>query len=741
MILRFPTALALAISLALPAPRLFAAPIVPASAASAATPPPAPPVGIAPANDATDEVTLNFRDMDINALIEAVSKVTGKNFIVDPRVKARVTVISAKPMTPAKLYDVFLSILQVNGFAAVPMGAVVKIVPEINARSDAGSVNPAVLSGDSDQMVTEVVRLRYVAAAQLLTVLRQIMPQQAALSVAPDSNALVITDRAGNIVRLKKILAQVDQPAIGEVEIIRLKHASADSVVATLKALFGASGGAAGGGAPAPGMPPGAPNMGGNGNFSSLPTFAADERTNSILLGGDALARAKMRAVILNLDTPETQFGNTRVFRLKFANAEDLAKVLQGVVQTNTTKGGGAAAGGAAAATGNRENLFEVTADKSLNALVVTASPTKMQTIESVIQQLDVRRQQVLVEAIIAEVSNGLTKKIGTQFVVGGNNGTVPIGISTFNGLLSSVAGAAGTAAAAGATASTASSLGLGLAQALGDGGNVGIGRFGQGGTDFALLVSALAGDSGNNILSTPSLLTLDNQEASIVVGQNIPIVTGSYAQTGSATSPSNPFQTISREDIGVKLKVTPTISPDGTVRLKIEQEVSSLDTSAQSAAGLITNKRNVTTTVQVDDGDVVVLGGLIDDSTNASEQKVPGLGDIPVIGNIFRYRSASSTKRNLMVFIRPLVINDNGKLAKFSEDQYNRIRQSQKNTFDDRSLVHARDWAVLPSLDSFQRNAPIPLPDNLAQLMAADRARQGMAAGSGAAMPAPLAP
>lgn len=715
MILRSASVLALAIALALPAPSLMAAPVVPE-----------PPTGIAPAGEQSDLVTLNFRDMDINALIEAVSKVTGKNFIVDPRVKARVTVISAKPMTPTKLYDVFLSILQVNGFAAVPMGDVVKIVPEINARSDAGAVNPPALSGDSDQLVTEVVRLRYVPATQLLTVLRQIMPQQAALSVAPDSNALVITDRAGNIVRLKKILAKVDQPAIGDVEIIQLKHASADSVVATLKALFGASGG----NGAAPGMPPGVPN-GGGGNFSALPTFAADERTNSILLGGNALARAKMRAVILNLDTPETEFGNTRVFRLKFANAEDLAKVLQGVVQTGTSKGGTAAA----PATNNRENLFEVTADKSLNALVVTASPTKMQTIESVIHQLDVRRQQVLVEAIIAEVSNGLTKKIGTQFVVGGNNGTVPIGISTFNGLLSSVASAAGTAAAAGATASNATTLGLGLAQALGDGGNVGVGRFGQGGTDFALLVSALAGDSGNNILSTPSLLTLDNQEASIVVGQNIPIVTGSYAQTGSATSPSNPFQTISREDIGVKLKVTPTISPDGTVRLKIEQEVSSLDTSAQSAAGLITNKRNVTTTVQVDDGDVVVLGGLIDDSTNASEQKVPALGDIPVLGNLFRYRSASSTKRNLMIFIRPLVINDNGKLAKFSRDQYDRIRQSQQDTFDDRSLVNARDWAVLPSMDSFQRNAPIPLPDNLAQLIAADRARHG------SATPAPLAP
>lgn len=669
-----------------------------------------------------NQVTLNFRDMDINALIEAVSKVTGKNFIVDPRVKARVTVISAQPMSPQKLYDVFLSILQVNGFAAVPAGEIIKIVPEINARSDNQPVNPSA-AVEGDQMVTEVVRLRYVPAAPMLTVLRQIMPQQAALSVAPDSNSLIITDRAGNIQRLKEILAKVDQPAVGDVEVIRLKRASADAVAATLKALFGpsGSGGSANAGAAAPGGVGGA-------NFSSVPVFAVDERTNSILLSGDAVARAKMRAIILNLDTPETDYGNTRVFRLKYANAEDLANVLKGIVKSSTDSSGAAAsAGGAKGAAGNpQDNKLDVMADKSLNALVVTASPNRMQSIESVIKQLDVRRQQVLVEAIIAEVSSGITKKIGTQFLVGGNNGTVPIGISTFNGLLSSVASAAATAG----TATTSNALALGLAGALGDGGNVGVGRFGQGGTDFALLVSALAGDAGNNILSTPSLLTLDNQEASIVVGQNIPIVTGSYAQTGSATSPTNPFQTITREDIGVKLKVTPTISPDGTVRLKIEQEVSSLDSAAQTSAGLITNKRNVTTTVQVDDGDVVVLGGLIDDSSNSNQQSVPGLGDIPVIGNLFRYRTASTTKRNLMIFIRPLVINDNGKLAKFSQGQYQMIRESQQKTFDRRSLIDPRDWSVLPPEHSFQRNLPIPLPGNMQQLMDQDRARQTTASG-----------
>lgn len=696
---------------------MFLACAVPCGVALAA--PDAPP-GVTQVEN--NQVTLNFRDMDINALIEAVSKVTGKNFIVDPRVKARVTVISAQPMSPQKLYDVFLSILQVNGFAAVPAGDIIKIVPEINARSDNQPVNPGA-GVEGDQMVTEVVRLRYVPAAPMLTVLRQIMPQQAALSVAPDSNSLIITDRAGNINRLKEILAKVDQPAVGDVEIIRLKRASADAVAATLKALFGASG--SGAGAPAGGAPGG---MGGGANFSSVPVFAVDERTNSILLSGDAVARAKMRAIILNLDTPETDYGNTRVFRLKYANAEDLANVLKGIVKSAGDSSGAAAGatGGKGAAGNPQDNKLDVMADKSLNALVVTASPNRMQSIESVIKQLDVRRQQVLVEAIIAEVSSGITKKIGTQFLVGGNNGTVPIGISTFNGLLSSVA----SSAAAVGTTGTSSALALGLAGALGDGGNVGVGRFGQGGTDFALLVSALAGDAGNNILSTPSLLTLDNQEASIVVGQNIPIVTGSYAQTGSATSPTNPFQTITREDIGVKLKVTPTISPDGTVRLKIEQEVSSLDSAAQTSAGLITNKRNVTTTVQVDDGDVVVLGGLIDDSSNSNQQSVPGLGDIPVIGNLFRYRTASTTKRNLMIFIRPLVINDNGKLAKFSKAQYEMIRNSQKKTFDNRSLIEPRDWSILPPERSFQRNLPIPLPGNMQQLMDQDRARQTTASG-----------
>lgn len=645
------------------------------------------------------QVTLNFRDMDIQGLIQAISRITGRNFVVDPRVKAKVTVISERPMDPEELYETFLSILQVHGFAAVESGNIIKIIPEVDARSTEQAVNPKG-SSKGDEMITEVVRLRFVPANPLLTVLRQIMPQQAALAVAQDSNALVITDRVANVRRLKAILEQIDQPAARDVQVIPLEHASATTVAETLEAFFGASGTGSG-------------NSAGKGNDSQgagslqAPTFVADERSNSVLIGGNRVDRARMHAVILDLDIPAAPVGDTHVFRLRYAKAENMIEVLRGVENLG--------AGDGEDETEAPGETFRISADSSLNALVVTASPSRMAAIRDVIEQLDVRRNQVLVEAIIAEVSNDLTRRLGAQLVAGGTEGTVPLGISTFNGLLSEVAQAA-------ASGTGTESLALGLASGLGDGGNFGVGRLGQGGTDFALLVSALSANAGNNILSTPSLLTLDNEEASIVVGQNIPVITGSYAQTGSATSPDNPFQTISREDIGIKLKVTPSISPDGTVRMQIEQEVSSIDNSTQSAAGLITNKRNVNTTVQIDDGDVVVLGGLIDDSARNSQQKVPGLGDIPVFGNLFRYRETQSSKRNLMVFIRPIIINADGDLKHYSGNQYRRMRQAQRAAWSDEALGDASEWRVLPPQQDFLVNEPVPLPQNIEMLMRLDR-------------------
>jgi len=457
----------------------------------------------------------------------------------------------------------------------------------------------------------------------------------------------------------------------------------------TLQAVMRGRGGAA---------VPASPEGGGGGGDSRQASFAVDTRTNSILIGGDSVDRARMRVLIADLDTPLERAGNTQVFRLKYAKAGELVPILEGV---RVIKG---LPDVAREGSEQRDQGSDVSiqADTALNALIITAAPDVMREIESVIQQLDVRRSQVLVEAIIAEVSDDFRQRLGTQFVVGGGSGTVPIGISTFDGLLSSIAEGV---AQAGDTSSRA--LSLAAARTIGDGMNLGLGRFNGSGADFGILVSALAANAGNNILSTPTLLTLDNEEASIVVGQNIPIVTGSFTGTESGSAITNPFQTVSREDIGIKLSMVPTISPDGTVRMSIEQEVSSLDTSVSNPAGLVTNKRNVTTTVQVDDGDVVILGGLMDDTASNTRQRVPVLGDIPLLGNLFSYRESRAVKRNLMVFIRPVIIHGPDEIRDLTRQRYEDIRELQHQAFDSRGFLARDDWPVLPSADRFERNVP----------------------------------
>jgi len=642
-------------------------------------------------------VTLNLRDADLDALIATVSEATGKNFIVDPRVKAKVNLISAKPMHPDELYNVFLSVLQVHGFAAVPKGEVVKIMPDVNAKQDGVEVGPVPSARGADELVTEVVTLRHVQAAPLLTALRQLMPQQAALSVHPESNSLILTDRAGNVARMKDILARVDHPGSDEIETIRLQHASATDIVKTLTQLRSRTGSR--GAAAAPGAAPG-------GDATSIASFAADERTNSVLLSGDKTEREKLRAVVVYLDTPMERAGNTQVFYLKYARAGELVPILQGSNRlvaregsTGLSSGTAAGMGATAASTpvsaasiglGGRQDAI-VIADEATNALVITAPPSVMRELESIINQLDIRRAQVLVEAIIAEVSDDFSRKLGVQMAAYSPNNKGPIGVSTFNGLLSAIAGAATNPIAA--------------VGALGDGLNMGIGDFDGRGTDFGILISALAGDANNNILSTPSLLTLDNQEASIVVGKNVPIVTGSYATTGTTTT-TTPFQTVEREDIGVKLKVKPSISPEGAVRLELEQEVSSID--AQSEAGLITNKRNLQTTVLAQDGDVVVLGGLIDEVVGDRKNKVPGLGDIPLLGELFTYRETGRQKRNLMIFIRPVVMRDRASAANYTAEKYNDFREKQIE-FAQNPLGFAvpSDYPLLPELGGYLINFP----------------------------------
>ncbi len=639
-----------------------------------------------PAYAQEDTFTLNLKNADIHSLIQTVSRQSGKNFVVDPRVKARVTVISAKPLSADELYETFLSVLQVHGYAAVPGEDLIKIVPDVNAKQ--GPV-PAYDGTASDQLVTQVIKVENVPAAQLVPILRPLVPQQGHLAAYAATNTLIVTDRASNIQRLISIIQGIDRPDNEEVEVIRLSHASASEVIRILGSLQTRAGQATGS--------PGAVR------------FAADERTNSILLSGDSAARIRMRGLIANLDTPVESGGNTRVVYLRFANAADLLKILTGVsagqakIGTGSSDGDGVGTATAVAATptvnangvaapqaptasivrrvsqteSDRPNV-DIQADEDTNALIITAPPDEMRSILAVIEQLDIRRAQVLVEAIIAELSENNSAALGVNFAIDGSNNNRPLAYTNLGGA---------TQALAATVASEGASLGTGLSLALG--------RFGSGGIDFGFLLSAIASDSDNNILSTPTLVTMDNQEAEIVVGQNVPFVTG----TQLSSSNNNPFQTIERQDIGISLKVKPQINEGDNIKMEIEQEVSDVSsTSVTGASDITTNKRSIKTTVLVEDGQTLVLGGLIDDQINDTHDKVPLLGDIPLLGSLFRYRTTTKSKRNLMVFLHPTILRDIETADYYSRSKYDDLRTAQLGLFDSDDLL-GRGVPKLPPL------------------------------------------
>ena len=588
-------------------------------------------------------ITLNLKDADINALIGTVAEVTGRNFIVDPRVKGKVTVISSRAMDSEEVYQVFLSILKVHGFAAVPSGAVIKIVPDVSAKQDAipsvGDANP----GHGDEMVTRVVQVDNVAAAQLVPILRPLVPQQGHLAAYPATNVLIMSDRAENVSRLVNIIRRIDKVSDSEIEVIRLEYASATEVVRILNAISRAR--------PAQGK----------GGAAQSQALVADERTNSVLLGGDRSERLRLRAIISHLDTPLERGGNTKVIYLKYAKAADLVEVLRGVGKTQNQD----AKKGATAARGNLDKQLDIQADESTNALVITAPPAMMRSLEAVIRQLDIRRAQVLVDAIIAEIGENRARELGVQWAVFDLSGsTAPVGGTNFTNT--------GTNLVDIAQGVIDQQL-VGLTPGL----SFGVGKIGGNGVNFAAVVNALAGDSDVNILSTPSLVTLDNEEAEIIVGQNVPFVTGSFTNTGGNTGSVNPFQTVQREDVGITLKVKPQINEGNSIVMEITQEVSTISNSAQ-AVDLITNKRNIKTNVLVDDNHIVVLGGLIEDRVRESEQKVPLLGDIPYLGALFRSKSVNRDKVNLMVFLHPVILRDNDTADRYSSAKYNYIRGLQ---------------------------------------------------------------
>lgn len=620
---------------------------------------------------ASAPITLNLKDADINAVISTVSEVTGKNFIVDPRVKGKVTIISGRPMHKDELYQVFLSILEVHGFSAVPSGRVIKILPDATAKQSPLPIASDERPGEGDELVTRVIELSSVSAAQLVPILRPLVPQQGHLAAYAASNILIISDRAANIERLSKIIKRIDAPSSDKIEAISLHHASASDVVRILNGLEKQSG------AKGPSM--------------DQPVLIADERTNSILIGGGQSGRLRIRTIISHLDTPLATIGNTRVVYLHYARAKDLVPLLTGVSSSIEKQKG---------AKTQQDIPVSIQADESTNALVITSPPNMFRSLEAVIKQLDVRRAQVQVETIIAEVSENMATELGVQWAVDGSvGGQGPVGLTNFTTAGSGL-GALGTALATGGAPPLESGLTLG------------VGLFDSSTMNFAALVRALKGDGTTNILSTPSLVTMDNEEAEIVVGQTIPFITGSYSAVGGSTTPTNPFQTIKRENVGITLKIKPQINEGDAVKLDIEQTVDSLSATPVGAADLTTTTRSIKTAVIVNDGQTIVLGGLMDNDVKESEQKVPFLGDIPLLGWLFKYKTTSNEKKNLMVFMRPIIIRDADTAIAVTSGKYNSLRNLQIEARNKGLLFMDDDRSpMLPPIDEFLLQPPLLAP------------------------------
>jgi len=619
-----------------------------------------------------ENVTLNLKDADISVLIHTVAAVTDKNFIVDPRVKGKVTVISSRPMNNDEVYQVFLSILKVHGFAAVPSGEVIKIVPDVNAKQDGIPIVSDSKPGRGDEMVTRVVQVDNIAAAQLVPILRPLMPQQGHLAAYPATNVLIISDRARNVDRLVKIIRRIDQVSDSEIEIIPLQHASASEVVRVLTSLNRA--------APKGKVP---------GVAAGGQVLVADERTNSVLLGGDRATRLRMRAIISHLDTPLDSGGNTDVVYLHYAVAEEIVGTLMGVGKVEEQE---ASQGKRASSS---RSSFDIQADAATNALVITAPPDIMRTLKRVISQLDIRRAQVLVEAIIAEVSEGTARELGVQWLFNGaKDSSGPVGVINFTNSGSLIADIINGAA---------SVADGGQFPAIVDNALLGFGRTNSNSFNYIGVLNAIAGDTSNNILSTPTLVTLDNEEAEIIIGENVPFLTGSFTSTGANDGATNPFQTIQREDVGLTLKIKPQINEGDAMRLEIEQEVSSIAPSLAGASDIITNKRSIKTTVMVDDGEMVVLGGLIEEKIGEDVQKVPLLGDIPWLGELFTSRTSDVSKTNLMVFIHPVILRDGTMTQLYTNSKYNSIRTLQLGHDEEGvNLLPNKKHPVLPLMEDF---------------------------------------
>ena len=651
-----------------------------------------------------DTVTLNLVNADIEGVVKVVSQITGKNFVLDPRVKGTVNIVSAKPMPRSLVYDVFVSALRLQGYAVIEDRGIVKIVPEADAKLNPGpTFGPADQArGTGDRIQTRMYTLQYESAVQMVPILRPLIAPNNTITANQSSNTLVITDYANNLQRIEKIIESIDQPNGSDPVVIPLQYASAVDVAATVSRLFAEASQTQGAAAAEP---------------IQRVTVTADARSNSLLVrSGNPARLAQLRKFIAILDSPTNAGGNIHVVYLKNAQAVKLAETLRAIYQSDagattgahaapavTTALGAAAPGatqppGAPASLGANQTPSVATspgiiqADAATNSIIITAPDAIYNNLRAVLDQLDVRRAQVYVESLIAEITADKAAEFGIQWQ--NLSGLGKTNAQAFGGTNFGTPGQ-NIAAIAQNPASAARGLNIGIVN-----GQINIPGIGQI-VNLGLLIRALESDANANILSTPTLLTLDNEEAAIVIGQNVPFITGQYALSGTATTPT-PFQTVERRDVGLTLRIKPQISEGGTVRLQIYQEVSSVqDTS--NAAGVITNKRAVASTVMVNDGEIVVIGGLMQNTVSEGEEKVPVLGDIPILGGLFRYKKRSQNKTNLMIFLRPTLVRDSQGANKFTGDRYDYILGEQHRA------KPAHD-AVLPDMDS-PRLPPRPLP------------------------------
>lgn len=661
---------------------------------------------------------INLRDADLTAFINEVADITGKNFAVDPRVRGNVTVISNKPLNKNEVYDLFLGVLNVNGVVAIPSGNTIRLVPDSNVKNSGVPYDPR-NNARGDQVVTRVIWLENTNPNDLIPALRPLMPQFAHLAAIQGTNALIVSDRAANIYQLETIIRNLDGTGQNDIEAVPLQQSQAEEIIKQLDAMSA---------------------TGASKDFAGARVrIIADVRTNRILIKGDTGTRKRIRNMIEMLDVPSAdRLGGLKVFKLKYASAKNLSEILQGLVtgqavnsnsnnsstnnnssnssnlnNNSNNSSSNSSSGSSSISTpginlnsnSNNNNQNNVTsfnangvsiiADGAQNALVVKAEPQFMREIEAAIQQLDVRRQQVLIEATIIEVEGNDADQLGVQWAMGDLSSGV--GVVNFSNVGTSLSKLAAGYLSGGAA---------GLGSAVGAGTSLILGDYKEGADGsrklYGAVIQALKSNTKSNLLSTPSIVTMDNEEAYIVVGQNVPFVTGSVSTGTGGTV--NPYTSIERKDVGVTLKVVPHIGEGGSIRLEVEQEVSAVAENKGQATDLVTSKRSIKTSVLADHGQTVVLGGLISDDTAHTRQSVPFLGDIPGLGRLFRAEGKSNAKRNLLVFIHPTIVGGDTEIRRLSQQRYDQLYSLQL------AMDKDGNFAKLPANvdDVFQQRLPI---------------------------------